>query len=236
MSEARKRLTVEHGLALSLMLGFTIFLLVKYHTLGHSDFPYLIVLGISTVFTSYFTLKLKRTSNKSIPSKILCALGCIYVVYVGFLALVVFLSWWSHRNFNREVTRVAMDSLGERIGRFRTLCGRFPTSREGLNVLVDPNYSTVCPRFPRETLIEGGIVRLDAWDNPFIYESDGSGYVLKSLFQEGAQNGSYDDNWSFEWDGLFDPLPHQRIRATSSNPNDPVLIIDPHRNQFQVGR
>lgn len=186
MSEARKRLTIEHGLALSLMLGFTISLLVKYHTLGHSDFPYLIVLGVSTAFTSYFSLKLIRTPNKSIPSKILCALGGMFVVFVGFIALVVFLSWWSHRNYDREVTRVAMYSLGERIGRFRTLCGRFPTSREGLNVLVDPNYSTVCPRYPKETLLEGGIVPFDSWDNPYIYESDGSEYVLKSLTSEGT--------------------------------------------------
>lgn len=56
------------------------------------------------------------------------------------------------------------------------------------------------------------------------------------IVQKDLQNGSYDDNWNFEWNGLFDPLPHQRIRATSSNPNDPVLIIDPHRNLFQVGK
>lgn len=56
------------------------------------------------------------------------------------------------------------------------------------------------------------------------------------VVQKDLQNGSYDDTWDFAWDGLFDPLPHQRIRATSSNPNDPVLIIDPHRNLFQTGR
>lgn len=184
MSEARKRFTTEHGFALSLMLGFTIFLFVKYSVFGHSDYPYLGVLAVSTVSTCYFTLKLKRVSNKSIPSKDLCGLGGLYVVFVGFTVLVAFLSWWSHRNYNREVTRIAMNSFGERIGRFRS--GRFPRSKEGLKVLVDLNYSKVCPKFLRETLVEGGIVPLDAWDKPYIYESDGSIYVLKSLTEEGT--------------------------------------------------
>lgn len=186
MSEAKKQLTVEHGLALSLIFGVTLFLLVKYQAFGSSDFSYLIVLGVSTAFTLYFNLKLKRNSNKSIPSKILYAMGCLYLAFVGFIVLVTFLSWWSHRNYNREVTKVAMDSLGERIGRFRTLCGRFPKSIEGLKVLVDPNYSKVCPKFPKEGLVEGGIIPMDAWDNSYIYESDGSGYVLKSLIPEGT--------------------------------------------------
>jgi hypothetical protein len=49
------------------------------------------------------------------------------------------------------------------------------------------------------------------------------------------QFNHYDDPWTFtvEQDGPF----HQRTRATSGNPSDPDVIIDPWRNQiFTVPR
>jgi len=71
--------------------------------------------------------------------------------------------------------------------------------------------------------ISGGLA-----GSPYLGCGDQAEVVTKDL-----QKNTYDDTWDFAWDGLLDPLPHQRIRATSSNPNDPVLIIDPHRNKFQ---
>jgi hypothetical protein len=38
---------------------------------------------------------------------------------------------------------------------------------------------------------------------------------------------SYDDRWSFDWVGEinYGVFPHQYLRATSSNPNDPEIIM-----------
>lgn len=83
------------------------------------------------------------------------------------------------------------------------------------------------------------------WNNMNRSAYDWSGGRMGSQFlgcgeqadrvQKDLRNNSYDDKWNFEWEGLMDPLPHQRIRGTSDNPTDPVLIIDPHRSQFQTG-
>lgn len=59
-----------------------------------------------------------------------------------------------------------------------------------------------------------------------------------------SKSGSYDDTWTFQQVGSdaphaenpaqspsgFNLLPHWWIQATSSNPNDPLLILDPYNN------
>jgi RHS repeat-associated protein len=44
--------------------------------------------------------------------------------------------------------------------------------------------------------------------------------------------GDYDDKWTFEYGRRYLPLPHQWLRAVSSNPSDPVLVLDPWKNQI----
>jgi hypothetical protein len=45
---------------------------------------------------------------------------------------------------------------------------------------------------------------------------------------------SYDDKWTFDNQRQWVPLPHQFLKAVSANPNDPVLIVDPWRNEIRV--
>ncbi len=59
----------------------------------------------------------------------------------------------------------------------------------------------------------------------------------QEVTQRDLQSQNYDDVWDFAWDGIdYGVWKHQRIRATSSNPNDPVLIIDPWNNSITSGR
>jgi len=43
---------------------------------------------------------------------------------------------------------------------------------------------------------------------------------------------AYDDTWTFDIPQIFRPLPHQFVTATSSNPNDPKITIDPWTGTF----
>jgi hypothetical protein len=42
----------------------------------------------------------------------------------------------------------------------------------------------------------------------------------------------YDVHWDFDIPQIFNPLPHQFVKATSADPNDPTLIIDPWAGTF----
>lgn len=58
----------------------------------------------------------------------------------------------------------------------------------------------------------------------------------QEVTQRDLQSQRYDDVWGFAWEGIdYGVWKHQRIRATSSNPNDPVLTIDPWNNSFTPG-
>jgi RHS repeat-associated protein len=46
----------------------------------------------------------------------------------------------------------------------------------------------------------------------------------------------YDDKWIFDEQFAWQPGPHRFLRAVSSNPNDPVLIVDPWRNDISEGK
>lgn len=54
--------------------------------------------------------------------------------------------------------------------------------------------------------------------------------TLNDIVTDVMNNGQFQDNWQFQ---IVNPNPfHQNIEATSSNPADPVLTIDPWKNSF----
>jgi len=66
--------------------------------------------------------------------------------------------------------------------------GFFPTSEQGLQALVtQPTTGLV----PRRWNPDGYLSKLpiDPWGTPYVYQSDGSAYVLKSFGADGAEGG-----------------------------------------------
>ena len=62
-------------------------------------------------------------------------------------------------------------------------------------------------------------------------------YALNELYWEERLSQHFDDIWQIDIDEItFFGLVtlHQRLKAVSNNPDDPVLIIDPHRNSFEI--
>ena len=75
------------------------------------------------------------------------------------------------------ITGAAMKSLMIALEDCKRICGRYPTTAEGLETLLEGHelckvYTPLGPQF-RENLH-------DAWGNPFIYTSDGHTYRLLS--------------------------------------------------------
>jgi general secretion pathway protein G len=69
--------------------------------------------------------------------------------------------------------------------------GSYPTSDQGLQALVNPPSQG--NQAQTTNYEEGGYIRRipnDPWNNPYVYQSDGNTYTLKSLGADGAEGGT----------------------------------------------
>ncbi len=67
--------------------------------------------------------------------------------------------------------------------------GNYPTTEQGLQALVSaPTSGPVPSDYETGGYIEG--VPLDPWGHPYVYESDGSSYTLKSYGADGQPGGT----------------------------------------------
>lgn len=116
----------------------------------------------------------------------------LVIIIIGILAGAVAVSL-SGRSQEARVARAKSDlsgSLGLALDMFEQDVGRYPTTDEGLEALVQdpgiPNWNGV--------YVRGGL-KPDPWGNPYVYEYDGSdssGYRLSSSGPDG-QLGTDDD-------------------------------------------
>ena len=86
-------------------------------------------------------------------------------------------------------------AIGAALTQYKTLSGRYPTSDQGLEALVNkPTKPPVPKRYPNEGMLKE--VPLDPWKNPYIYKMPGAGgpnsYELISVGQDGKE-GTDDD-------------------------------------------
>ncbi len=82
-------------------------------------------------------------------------------------------------------TRMQIRQLGVVLDDFRRICGRYPTTEEGLQSLISAPASVNCKNFDPDGLIQGKKLPLDPWNEDYEYTSDGQKYFLRS---NGAKN------------------------------------------------
>ena len=88
-------------------------------------------------------------------------------------------------------TKIQIKQLGVILDDFRRVCGYYPTEQQGLDALVKaPTAGRQCKHYDPEGFVKK--VPRDAWDNDFIYSSDGNKYAIKSI-GEGHKDISSDD-------------------------------------------
>jgi general secretion pathway protein G len=68
---------------------------------------------------------------------------------------------------------------------YRVKFNKFPTSEEGLEVLITNEKGT--------SLLDAKAVPMDPWGNPYIYKLEGSGFVITSYGADGQPGGSGND-------------------------------------------
>ena len=93
------------------------------------------------------------------------------------------------RSGNVRQARIQIQTLKNHLGMFYAACGFFPDSGEGLQALVEAPSN--CPEWGPEPYIDK--VPRDPWNNEFVYERDGSSYIVSSLGADGREGGTGSD-------------------------------------------
>ncbi len=123
----------------------------------------------------------------------------VVMVIIGLLAGLVAPRYFAQVGKSQiKVAKAQIDSLDKALDQFRLDVGRYPTSEEGLQVLVvAPSGET---RWAGPYLKKG--VPADPWGHPYVYEqpgTHGSDFDLFSYGRDGRPGGSGEDadigNW-----------------------------------------
>lgn len=86
-----------------------------------------------------------------------------------------------------SATKIQIKQLGVILDDFRRVCGFYPTTEQGLDALVKAPAGRTCKNYDPEGFIKR--IPQDAWNNDFVYSSDGSKYLIKSLGADGREGG-----------------------------------------------
>jgi len=125
----------------------------------------------------------------------------IVVVILGLLATMVMPKVLSKpEQARRTKAKVDIRSIQSALAMFKTDTGRFPTTAEGLQVLVN---ATGIHGYDKDGYLER--VPTDPWGNPYLYISPGlhsKDYDLESYGRDGEDGGADDDadieSWNIE--------------------------------------
>lgn len=83
-------------------------------------------------------------------------------------------------------TKIQIKELGKQLEAYNLGCNSYPTTDQGLQALVQsPGES--CPNWGPEPYLKK--VPKDSWSRNFLYESDGSTFVIRSLGKDGKEGG-----------------------------------------------
>jgi general secretion pathway protein G len=92
-------------------------------------------------------------------------------------------------------TKLMIGELGKQLEAFNLACNTYPTTDQGLEGLVKNPGN--CPNWGPEPYYKN--VPKDGWGTPFIYESDGTKFMIKSLGADKKDGGEgFDHDLSSE--------------------------------------
>ncbi len=112
----------------------------------------------------------------------------VLVILAGLIAVLGQTVFKSLANAEVKQTKIQFKEVSKQLEMFNADCGRYPTTEQGLQALVQDPGKDVCPNWGPESYLKD--VPKDAWKKALIYESDGSSFVLKSLGKKAKEGGS----------------------------------------------
>jgi general secretion pathway protein G len=97
-------------------------------------------------------------------------------------------------NFDKakvETTRVNMKNISSTLKQYRLDCGLYPNTNQGLDALMSkPSGSPECKNYAPKGYLSSKTLPKDAWEQDYLYQSEGSSFEIKSLGADRKEGGS----------------------------------------------
>jgi general secretion pathway protein G len=114
----------------------------------------------------------------------------VVILIIGLLATIVVQNLRGATDKAKRIKAEAdISAFKTALDRYYLDNGSYPTGDQGLQALVSPPSTGRVPA----NYEEGGYIERvppDPWGNPYFYQSDGNGYVLKSFGADGVEGGT----------------------------------------------
>lgn len=125
----------------------------------------------------------------------------VVLLIVGGLAATLGRSVFNNlARSNVQQTRLRFGEIAKALELYNGDCGGYPTTEQGLDVLLKDPGKDVCPNWGPKAYSAKSIT-VDAWNRAILYESDGTNYVLKSLGSDRRDGGDGDAKDLLSTDG-----------------------------------
>jgi general secretion pathway protein G len=134
----------------------------------------------------YIRMQAARTNQSGFTLIEMMIVISIIALVMGFLITNVIRKYDQARV---DATKIQIRQLGTVLDDFRRVCGRYPTTDENLDALIKAPGGLQCKNYDPEGFLRDKKLPQDAWTRDFIYTSDGSKYILKSLGADGKEGG-----------------------------------------------
>ncbi|HUN59925.1 MAG TPA: type II secretion system major pseudopilin GspG [Candidatus Binataceae bacterium] len=117
----------------------------------------------------------------------------VVILIIGLLATIVVQNLRGATDKAKRIKAEAdISSFKTALDRYYLDNGSYPTTDQGLPALVSaPTTGKVPSDYPDGGYIEK--IPSDPWNNPYVYQSDGNSYVLKSYGADGVEGGTGKD-------------------------------------------
>lgn len=117
----------------------------------------------------------------------------VVIVILGLLAAFVLPNLTGKsEDAKAKITCIQMKTLSQALKLFKIDNSRYPSTEEGLNLLVNNSENKELASYPKNGYLEDGKLPKDPWNSDYIYTSNNNEYEIISLGADKSEGGGDD--------------------------------------------
>ena len=113
----------------------------------------------------------------------------VIAIIAGLMAVLGSNVMNSRKKAQIEQTKSQIKEIGKQLESYNLSCNSYPTSEQGLQALMVNPGTDACPNWGPEPYLKKNQIK-DQWGTAFMYESDGTKYVIRSLGPTKKEGGA----------------------------------------------